>query len=179
MTRRSEVDWLTRGVGRFLPGEWEAFRDSVPAADRDGDLVGAYARLLASPEVDVREKAARDWCAWEEAIVSIETRGVPNPRYADPRFRMGFARLVTHYFSHAAWLGEDQLLREAHRLAGIPGVLIHGRLDIGSPLNTAWQLARAWPESELVVLDAAGHTSTDLGAAVVVATDRFVRTQRE
>ena len=138
-----------------------------PAAD-------AYARLLADPDAEVRERAARDWCDWEEAIVSLESGGVPNPRYADARFRMGFARTVTHYFRHAAWLDEDQLLRDAYRLAGIPGVLIHGRLDLGGPLVTAWELAQAWPGSELVVLDTAGHT-TQLGDHVVTATDRFAR----
>jgi proline iminopeptidase len=179
MTRRSDVDWFACGVGRFFPAEWQAFRDAVPAADRDGDLVAAYARLLASADVGVPEQAARDWCAWEQAIVSLETGGTPSPRYADPRFRMGFARLVTHYFSHAAFLEEDQLLREAHRLTGIPGVLIHGRLDLGAPPHTAWQLAQAWPGSELIVLETSGHTSNELEDHVVAATDRFARLRRE
>lgn len=173
MTRRSDVEWFSRGVGRFFPAQWQAFLDGVPAADRTGDLVEAYARLLNSSDAAVRTRAARDWCAWEEAVVSAETGGGPNPRYANARFRLGFARLVTHYFSHAAWLGPDQLLDNAHRLAGIPGVLIHGRLDIGGPLLTAWQVARAWPGSDLVVLEASGHSSSDLLDRVVTATDRF------
>ena len=70
---------------------------------------------------------------------------------------MCFARLVTHYWSHAAFLDDGQLLRDAHRLAGIPGVLIHGRLDISGPPDTAWQLARVWPDAELVLVDDAGH----------------------
>ncbi|MEJ7725447.1 MAG: prolyl aminopeptidase [Actinomycetes bacterium] len=174
MTRLADVRWLTHEVGRFFPAEWTRFRAGVPEADRHGELVDAYARLLADPDPAVREQAARDWCDWEEAIVSLESGGVPNPRYDDARFRMGFARTVTHYFRHAAWLADDQLLRDAHRLAGIPGVLIHGRLDLGGPLVTAWELAQAWPGSELVVLDTAGHT-TQLGDHVVAATDRFAR----
>lgn len=175
MTRPADVRWLTHDVGRFFPAEWNRFRAGVPEADRHGELVDAYARLLADPDPVVREQAARDWCDWEEAIVSLESGGVPNPRYDDARFRMGFARTVTHYFRHAAWLADDQLLRDAHRLAGIPGVLIHGRLDLGGPLITAWELAQAWPGSELVVLDDSGHTSSDIGDHVVAATDRFAR----
>jgi len=177
MTRPADVRWLTHEVGRFFPAEWTRFRAGVPEADRQGELVDAYARLLADPDPAVREQAARDWCDWEEAIVSLESGGVPNPRYDDARFRMGFARTVTHYFRHAAWLADDQLLRDAHRLAGIPGVLIHGRLDLGGPMITAWELAQAWPGSELVVLDDSGHTSSDIGDHVVTATDRFARRQ--
>jgi len=177
MTRRSDIRWLSHGVGRFFPLEWARFRDGVPASERDGDLVEAYARLLAHRDADVQEQAAKDWCAWEEAIVSLESGGVPNPRYADARFRLAFARIVTHYFRYGAWLEEGQLLRQAHRLARIPGVLIHGRLDLGGPLTVAVELARVWPGSELVVLEAAGHTSHDLESRVVAATDRFAQAQ--
>ena len=173
MTRRTDVDWFARGVGRFLPFEWRALRDGVPAGERDGDLVAAYARLLASPAAAVRERSARDWCAWEEAVLSIESGGAPDPRFAEPRFRLGFARLVTHVFAHAAFLGEDQLLRDAHRLAAIPGVLVHGRLDLGSPPGAAVELAEAWPGSELVLLDGAGHASVAMADAVAAATDRL------
>ncbi|HJV12451.1 MAG TPA: prolyl aminopeptidase [Propionibacteriaceae bacterium] len=170
----SGVDWFTRGAARFFPCEWEIFCRGVPEASRDGNLAAAYANLLNDPDPSVHEPAARAWCAWEEALVSIESGGVPNPRYNDPRFRLGFARLVSHYFAHAAWLGETELLDNAHRLTGIPGVLVHGRLDIGGPLITAWQLKRAWPGSELIVVDHAGHTSGGLIEHVVEATDRFI-----
>jgi proline iminopeptidase len=162
-------------VGRFFPIEWARFRDGVPTSDCDGDLVDAYARLLAHPDIEVRQRAAQDWCDWEDAVVAPESGGVPNPRYADARFRMGFARTVTHFFRHGAWLRESQLLLEADQLAGIAGVLIHGRLDLGGPLQSAWDLAQAWPASELVVVEGSGHTSDALGDHVVVATDRFAR----
>ena len=87
---------------------------------------------------------------------------------------MCFARLVTHYWRHAAWLEEGELLRGAHRLAGIPGVLIHGRLDVSSPLEVPWQLARSWPGSELVIAEQSGHGgSADMTELIVSATDRF------
>jgi proline iminopeptidase len=149
MTQPTDIHWLYHGVGRFLPEEWERFRAGVPEDERGGDLVAAYHRLLADPDPAVREKAARDWCVWEDAVVSLEPNWVPNPRYDDPRFRMAFARIVTHYFHHQAWLEDDQLLRDAGRLVGIPGVLVHGRLDLGGPAVVAWKLARAWPDAEL------------------------------
>jgi proline iminopeptidase len=160
-TGRSGIDWLYRGVGRFFPEEWERFRAGVPPADRDGDLVAAYARLMENADPAVRARAAEDWCAWEDAVISLEPNGKPNA-YSDrpPDALLAFVRIAAHYFSHGAWLEEGQLLRDAGRLAGIPGVLLHGRLDLGSPLDTAWALARAWPDAELVVVDDSGHTGS-------------------
>ena len=161
MTRRSEIDWLYRGVGRFFPEEWERFRAGVPEDERDGDLLAAYARLVESPDADVRAKAAVDWLAWEDAVISQEPHGIPNA-YSDrpPAAQVAFVRICAHYFSHAAWLEEGVLLRDADRLAGIPGVLIHGRLDMGSPLGAAWELAGAWPDARLVVIADSGHTGS-------------------
>ncbi len=174
-TRRREVAWVTRDVGRLFPEPWARFRAGVPAAERDGSLVEAYSRLLQDPDPAVREQAARDWCDWEVAHVTVRPEHRPNPRYADPAFRMAFARLVTHYWRHAAWLEDGILLRDVGKLAGIPGILVHGRLDVSSPPDIAWELARAWPDGQLVIVDEAGHSSGDPGMAeaLIAATDRF------
>jgi proline iminopeptidase len=174
LTRPEDIDWLYGGVRRFLPEEWDRFRDGVPEADRDGDLVAAYERLLnQQPDQAVRERAASDWCDWEDAVVSLEPGYVRNPRYDDPRFRMGFSRIVTHYFRHRGWLEDDALLRDAHRLVGIPGVLAQGRHDLAGPPAAAWELARAWPDATLELVDT-GHTGGDeMDRRVVAATDRF------
>lgn len=175
MTRRPDISWLGRDVGRFFPEEWSRFRGGIPEADRDGDLVAAYDRLLNHhSDVLVRLQAARDWVAWEDAILSLEEGSVtPNPRWADERFMVAFARLVTHYFSKAAWLEEDELLGNAARLAGIPGVLVHGRLDLAGPPDVAWLLARAWPDAELHFVRA-GHTGdAEMDRLCLEATDRF------
>jgi proline iminopeptidase len=161
MTRRSDVHWLTHDIGRYLPEEWHRFRAGVPEADRDGDLVAAYNRLLnESGDPEVQGRAAAAWCAWEDAAVSLEPGWAPHPRYADPAFRMQFARIVTHYFSHGAWLDEGQLLRDAGRLAGIPALLVHGRLDLGGPVDVPWLLARSWPDARLEIVPEAGHAGS-------------------
>ncbi len=173
-TTRREVEWITRDMGRIFPEEWARFRDAVPEPERDGSLVDAYARMLADPDPAVRELAAREWCRWEDVHVSTRPGAKPEPRYLDPLFRLRFARLVTHYWRHAAFLEDGALLRDAAKLQGIPGVLVHGRLDISSPADTAWRLAQAWPDAELVLLGADGHgLSTDATQVVLDATDRF------
>lgn len=78
-TRRSEIDWLYRGVGRFLPEQWERFLAGAPGTLRDGDVVASYARLVEHPDTAVREKATADWCAWEDAVLSGEVNGASHP----------------------------------------------------------------------------------------------------
>lgn len=174
MTRPPDVHWLYHEAGRFFPAEWARFRAGVPAAERDGDLVAAYNRLLNEhPDPAVRAQAAKDWCDWEDAVVSLEDGWTPNPRYDDPAFRMTFARLCAHYFSHAAWLGSDELLANAHSLAGIPGVLLHGRFDIGGPPDVAWLLAQAWPGAELRFFRAGHGGDDEMRGQLIAATDRF------
>ena len=159
--------WITRDIGRVFPREWERFRDHVPADERGGDLAAAYSRLLHSPDAGVRARAARSWCRWEDTHVSLAPDAAPSLSVADPGFQLAFARVVTHYWSNGCFLDDGQLLRDAHRLAGIPGVMVHGRYDVSGPLDVAWQLAKVWPAGELVVLDDAGHGGGALTAAMV------------
>ncbi|MFB8025821.1 MULTISPECIES: prolyl aminopeptidase [unclassified Streptomyces] len=176
-TRRSEIDWLYRGAGQIFPEAWDLFRAGVPEAAGAGGLVAAYARRTESPDPQVRARATADWCAWEDAVLSMEAYTGPAPYGGRPgRDQLAFVRICAHYFSHAAWLEEGRLIRDAGRLAGIPGVLVHGRFDLGSPLTTAWELARAWPDAELTVIDDAGHLgSIATSRTVLAALDGFAR----
>jgi proline iminopeptidase len=177
MSRRSEINWLYRGVRRFFPKEWARFREAVPEGERDGDLVAAYARLMENGDPEVRSKAAADWLAWEDAVISLEPKGTPGAYSARPPDEaLAFVRICAHYFSHGAWLEEGELLRNAGRLAGIPGVLMHGRLDLGSPLGTAWELAQAWRDAELIVIEDSGHTGSDAYRDLILrTTDRLAQ----
>lgn len=178
LTRAMDVDWLTHGVGRYFPEAHERLLAGLPPQERDGNLAAAYERLLASADGEVRYAAAVAWCEWEEAIASLETDAVPgvwtNPRYVDPAFRYAFARTVTHYWGNAAFQADDAILGRLDRLAGIPAVLCHGRLDLASPAQVAWEVARGWPEAELHVVPGVGHLgSAAMNAVMVAATDRF------
>jgi proline iminopeptidase len=171
---RAEVELLTRGLGRIFPEPWRAFRDGVPPGERDGDLAAAYHRLLESPDAGVRAAAARAWTDWETAFAPAPPRSIA--RYEDAAFRAGFARTVTHYFANDHWLGGDEVvLRDAPSLAGIRGVIVQGSLDFGNLLGIPWRLREAWPGSELILVDEAGHNAGAPGIAdqLTAATDRF------
>jgi proline iminopeptidase len=164
-TRRSEIDWLYQGVGRFFPREWEAFIAGVPEVAFNGDIaavLAAYGARMADTDPMVRDAAAQAWVTWEDAVISAEPTGTPGTYSArNGAARNAFVRICAHYFSNAAWLEEGQLIRDADRLAGIPGAMVHGRVDLGCPLVTAWELARAWPDASLTIVEDSGHTGSD------------------
>ncbi len=87
-TTTSEVEWVTRAMGRVFPETWARFRDGVPPADRDGNLAAAYARLLQDPDPAVHEPAALRWCEWEDTHVATYPGYIHDDRYDDPRFRL-------------------------------------------------------------------------------------------
>lgn len=179
-TRRSEINWLYRGLAPLFPEQWEKFRAGVPVGRRDDDLVAAYYHLLSDPDPAIRAKVAADWHDWEAASISVDPDAKPPQQWADPRYRMTRAQIVTHYFHHKGWLEDGILLREAQKLAGIPGVMVQGRLDLAAPLVTAWELSRVWSDGELVIVPNAGHSASDRGMAeaIVSATDRFAQVAR-
>ena len=172
-TSRREVQWITHDVGRLFPEAWHRFASAVPEALRALPLVDAYAALLYDDDPEVCDLAAQAWCAWENAHVSLTPGHRNNPRFDDPSFRLRFARLVTHYWRHHAFFGGSSLIQGASKLEGTPGVLIHGRYDVSSPLETAWQLSRSWRGSTLRILDDAGHGGESLLPVIFSALDQF------
>jgi len=172
--RRSEADWLFRGgLAPLFPEQWARLRAGVTGVNDDADVVDAYARLLFDPELEVRARAAYDWCLWESATPDWPPKPGLASRYRDPAFALAFARLVTHYVRNDLFLEDGVLLRNAGVLADLPCILINGRFDLQAPLGNAWALHEAWPRSELVVVDGAGHVAEAIERELIRASDRF------
>lgn len=162
-TSTAEVEWITEAMGRVFPEEWEHFAGAVRRVPGER-VVDAYARAVRDPDVEVRRSAVAAWGRWEDVHVSLGPGWEPDPRWRTSPTGDVLATLVTHYWSHSGF-GGDQILGRMDRLVGIPGVLIHGRRDISSPAVTAWELHRAWPGSELSILDE-GHGGPESAAAL-------------
>ena len=177
MTRPAEIDWLYHGVVPLFPEQWAQFTRGVPAPQSTDDILEAYFHRLHSADPVECINAARDFHEWEWALFSNVGDATPGERWLDAAFQLARARIVTHYFINRAWLEDGILLHNAEKLAGIPGIMVHGRFDVGSPLVSAWELAQVWPESELVIVRGAGHSTTDPGmdTALVEATNRLSR----
>jgi proline iminopeptidase len=171
-----EMSWFYgAGTHWLYPDAWEAFRNEIPAAEQD-DLVAAYHRRLCSDDRETRERAARAWSTWECSVATLLQDPDLIAHCDDIAFTMAFARIECHYFVNRGFLTHGtQLLDALDRVRGIPGTIVHGRYDVICPLRNAWRLHRAWPEAELVIVEAAGHSANEPGisAALRRATDRF------
>jgi proline iminopeptidase len=175
-TTRPEVDWLTWQMGEIYPEAFAELLALVPGVGPGGNIPAAYHRLLTSADAAVCDRAARAWCAWEDRIAALTGPPVPSPRYADPAFRLGFARLVTWFFGHHGFLPDDGIAARTDRIAAIPTVLVRGRLDIAAPLGVVWRMAQRLPRATLHVVEGEGHGGAEETDRLLVgATDRFAR----
>jgi proline iminopeptidase len=175
--RHKEIDWCFRGgVAIFFPEQWDRLLTALPEAERDSDIVEAYYRQLNDPDLAVRQRAAGAWCLWESATLAWPPLTKLAERFTNPMYALAFARIVTHYMHHNAFLEDGSLLRDAHVLTSIPGILVDARFDFQAPIGNAWELKRVWPRSELVIVDNAGHAPNNLYITqeLIRATDRFV-----
>jgi len=173
--RRDEVRWFYQeGASWLFPDNWESFLAPIPEAER-GDLLTAYHKRLTDPDPEVRIAAARAWSIWEGQGVTL----LPDPklkdRHDDPDFAVAFARIENHYFINQGFMEEGQLLRDAHRIADIPGVIVQGRYDVCTPAKTAWELHKAWPKARFALVTPAGHAYNEPGTLheLITATDAF------
>jgi len=176
MLRRWELEWFYQeGASRLFPDAWEPYLEAIPEAER-GDLIAAYHRRLTSPDEATRLAAARAWSVWEGATSFLRVDPAFVIGHEDAAFALAFARIENHYFVNDGFFEtQDQLLRDAARIADIPGVIVHGRYDVVCPIQNAWELHKAWPKAELVISPTAGHSAFEVENidALVRATDAF------
>lgn len=176
LCRKKEIDWFYQdGASRLFPDIWEAYREEIPIAER-GDFVSAYYKRLTSPDRQVRLSAARAWSRWEGATSKL----VPDRRmaeaFAQDQFADAFARIECHYFINNIFLKRDnQILEDVWKIRHLPCEIVHGRYDVVCPVENAWDLHRAWPESQLHIIPDAGHSASERGilTKLVEATERF------
>ena len=176
LLRRKEIEWFyQRGASLLFPDAWEGFLAPIPEAER-GDLLRAYHRRLTSEDPQVRAEAARAWSVWEAATSKLIPDAGLIERNAATDFALAFARIECHYFVHGGFFERDgQLLEGIDRIRSIPAVIVQGRYDVVCPMESAWELHRAWPEAELRIVPDAGHSAFEPGIVheLVSATDRF------
>ncbi|NJM56203.1 MAG: prolyl aminopeptidase [Synechococcales cyanobacterium RU_4_20] len=176
MLRQQEIHWFYQeGASYLFPDAWEAYLKPIPLGERD-NLVAAYHKRLTSPDPKICREAARAWAMWEASTSKL----LPDPNlmqaFGEEHFATAFARIECHYFINQGFFEtDDQLLRNVHRIRHLPAVIVQGRYDVVCPMRSAWDLHRAWPEAELVIVGDAGHSMSEPGikSALIEATERF------
>jgi len=176
MLRPKELAWFYQeGASYFFPDAWEKYIQPIPVEERD-DMISAYYRRLLSPESHVRSQAARAWSIWEASTSKL----VPDldliERFGTEEFADAFARIECHYFMNKGFFSsENQLLENIDRIRHIPTVIVQGRYDVVCPMFTAWELHKAFPEAEFIVVPDAGHSMTEVGirSVLIHAGDRL------
>ncbi|WP_157015174.1 prolyl aminopeptidase [Mesorhizobium xinjiangense] len=172
---RAELAWYYQfGVSEMFPDKWERFIAPIPEAERD-DLMMAYRKRLTASDARTRVEAARAWSLWEGETITLLPEPATSDKFGEDEFALAFARIENHFFVHGGWLDEGQLLRDAHRLADIPGVIVHGRYDMPCPARIAWELHKAWPKAVFHLIEGAGHAYSEPGILdrLMRATDMF------
>lgn len=174
LLRKSEVRWFYQeGASQLYPDAWERYLAPIPEAER-GDLMDAYYRRLTGPDRAERERCAVAWSSWEGETVSVEGPSARPEKFADPAFALAFARIECWYFTNDGFFpSENWILENVGRIRHIPGWIAQGRFDVVTPMTSAWDLHRAWPEAKLDVIPDAGHASSEPGIidSLVRATD--------
>lgn len=172
---KAELDWYYQfGVSQMFPDKWERFLAPIPPQER-GDLMAAYRKRLTGDDKAAQIEAALAWSTWEGQTITLLPEPETSDKFGEDHFALAFARIENHYFVHGGWLEEGQLLRDAHKLAGIPGLIVHGRYDMPCPATYAWQLSKAWPDAEFFLIEGAGHAFSEPGILdrLIYATDKF------
>jgi len=175
LCRPRDINWFYQdGASSLLPDYWEDYLQPIPAVEH-GKLVEAYYRRLTGDDELARMAAAKAWSLWEGRASTLLPRSSVIGHFTNPYTALSLARIECHYFMHDSFLAPNQILRDAARLQGIPGVIVHGRYDIVCPVEQAWALHKVWPQSRLQIIPEAGHSATEEGIvdALVTATGQF------
>ncbi|TVP92668.1 MAG: prolyl aminopeptidase [Pseudomonadaceae bacterium] len=177
LCRASDIHWFYQdGASRVFPDYWEDYLALIPAEERD-DLVAAYYRRLTGDDEICRMHAAKAWSTWEGRCATLRPSSKVVERFSEARRAYALARIECHYFQHQSFLEPDQLLSNMHKIAHIPGVIVHGRYDMVCPLDNALAVHQRWPVSELQIIRDAGHAASEPGIAdaLVRATEAMAR----
>lgn len=177
LCRPQEFSWFYQeGASRLFPDYWEDYLAPIPAEER-GDLMQAFYKRLTGADQIAQMHAAKAWSTWEGRTATLR----PNPqvveRFSETHRALSIARIECHYFVNDAFLEPNQLLRDMPRIAHLPGIIVHGRYDAICPLDNAWALHQAWPNSELQIIRDAGHSAAEPGItdALVRAAEQMAR----
>ncbi|WP_024506444.1 prolyl aminopeptidase [Bradyrhizobium sp. ARR65] len=149
---------------RFYPDLSADFLGLLPDEERRQPLQSYWRRIL-DPDPAIHGPAARAWHDTERILsehMAARTRLDPASLNANGTLP-ATPFMEAHYFDNDCFMRPDQLVEEAARLGGIPGIIVQGRYDLLCPPATSHALSSRWPDAEIRIVEGAGHTLYDPG----------------
>lgn len=177
LCRPQEFSWFYQeGASRLFPDYWEDYVAPIPVEER-GDLMQAFYKRLTGTDQIAQMHAAKAWSTWEGRTATLRPNTQVVERFSEAHRALSIARIECHYFVNDAFLEPNQLLRDMPKIAHLPGIIVHGRYDAICPLDNAWALHQAWPNSELQIIRDAGHSAAEPGItdALIRAAEQMAR----
>ena len=162
MCRKKEIKWFYQeGASKLFPEAFQKYLTPIPEAER-GDLVKAYYKRLTSPDSAIRTEAARAWSVWEASTSRLSPDLEMVEEHDEDEFALAFARIECHFFINNIWMpSDDHILKNVDKIRHIPCEIVHGRYDVVCPIENAFELHQAWPESKFHVSEQSGHSSKE------------------
>ena len=176
MLRKKELDWFYQnGASNIFPDAWEKFIEPIEKSKRD-DLISAYYEIFNGKDEDKKIEAAIAWSRWEGSTVNLSYNPEMADSFSEPEFALAFALIENHYFINKGFLShEQQLIDNINIIRNIPATIIQGRYDVCTPISTAWELHKNWPEAELIITPFSGHSAfeKEITHELILATNKF------
>jgi proline iminopeptidase len=162
--RQFEIDWLHKdGMNQIYPDEWERFQAPIPEYER-GDMPKAYLKILTGNDKEKQIAAAKSWSRWEGATMNLFPDRDTIDDFAEPAKALSIAKIECQYTVARFYMKSDNyLLEQAHIIRDIPLKIVQGRYDVICPVISAWELHKAIPKSDMVIVPDGSHSPLDPG----------------
>ncbi|MGH8750587.1 MAG: prolyl aminopeptidase [Burkholderiales bacterium] len=169
-----ELDWYCYGLKNFASEAWQRFANFLPE-EKHGNLLQHYHQAIHQPDLQQAGAAAQAWNGYETELMMLGQSQPQIKSSVADELMLARARVQTHYLINCCFLKENKLIENLHKIRHLPAAIVHGRLDLICPVQTAQRLQRAWPEAQLKIVENAGHSSSHpaLAAELIAATESF------
>lgn len=174
--RKKEIDWIFNGGGAksIFPDHFETYQTPIPV-EKQNNYLSAYYEIFNSDNDVAKMAAAKAMATWDAQCMTLEPNSEILEAMLEPGFALPAAKIVFHYFINNCFLDENFILTNTEKFSHLPGIIVHGRYDLITPLINAWDLHKKWPNSDLRIVHDAGHAGFEPGtiAELVKATDEM------
>lgn len=164
--RQCDVDWLYRrgGVSNIHPEEFDDF-ESILSEHEKKDTVKSYYARLTSTDKKIQMEACYHWAKLELRIMSPF-----DPKQYDEELKqenldniLPCAIFECYYSLHKAFLTTDNyILDNIQKISHIPMIITQTRFDVVCPVDSAYQIKKVLPKTDLRILPIGGHSTRDI-----------------